>query len=73
MSALEPGEPLPDDEPQDDAAIVRLGHHAIGLWRAAQECGHPDLLGALRPILLQIGRAVASDLMTETHADETQH
>ncbi|MGU3287203.1 hypothetical protein [Methylobacterium sp. WL7] len=57
----------------EDPAIVRLGHHAIELWRAAEEIGDPGLLAALRPLVEHVGRALARDVEGETCADDTLH
>jgi hypothetical protein len=57
----------------EEPAIVRLGHHAIELWRAAEEIGDPSLLAALRPLVEHIGRALARDVVDEACMDDTLH
>lgn len=69
-------QPLPCPPEPDDAAaaaaIIRLADHTIGLWRAAQEVGDPVLLAALRPLVVQVARSLARDLMEDV-AGETAH
>lgn len=57
----------------EEPAIARLGHHAIELWRAAEEIGDPMLLAALRPLVEHIGRALARDVPDESCTDDTLH
>lgn len=57
---------------EDEAPILRLAEHAIGLWQAAQEMGDPAVLDALRPLIIHIARALARDIMTGT-GDDTPH
>ncbi|MCJ2057935.1 hypothetical protein MKL09_15375 [Methylobacterium sp. J-048] len=57
----------------EDPAIVRLGHHAIEMWRAAEELGDPHLLAALRPLVEHVGRALARDVRGKACADDTLH
>jgi hypothetical protein len=72
MSGGDPGFPTLDDD-QTEAPIARLGRHTIGLWLAAEEIGDPRLLSALRPLVMQIGRVLAVDLMAQSQPDDTQH
>ncbi len=52
---------------------MRLGHHAIEMWRAAEELGDPRLLAALRPLVEHVGRALARDVRGEACTDDTLH
>ncbi|GJE58125.1 hypothetical protein [Methylobacterium trifolii] len=62
-----------DDDEAHELPAVRLGRHAIGLWRAAEELGDADLLASLRPLVLEIGRALAADMMSAPRAGTIPH
>ncbi|CAA2137618.1 hypothetical protein MBLL_00745 (plasmid) [Methylobacterium bullatum] len=74
MSAREPFDPASEDEQSSlssDAPTERLGYHAVGLWRAAEDIGDPDLLVALRPVVMLIGKIIAINIMNHPWSDET--
>lgn len=43
----------------DQPALVRLGHHAIELGKAAAEIDSPPLSEAVQVVLIEVGREIA--------------
>lgn len=56
-----------------ESPLLRLGNHAIGTWRAAEEIGDPRSLATLRPLVERIGRASVADVTSAPDEDDTKH
>lgn len=67
-------EPIPSmDRDTAEPPILRIGRHAIGLWKAAEEHGDERLLAVLRPFVQAVGCALARDLMSAEGDGDTTH
>ncbi len=54
-----------DDDMARQPAIVRLGHHAIELGRAANEHGEARLIEMVRRVMIEVGREIAKDTVSK--------